>query len=340
MKVSATLSPTAHAAPDGIDPPGPSAISQRGAAPAGGPLERLPRLRRSKSAAASAAAFPTDSERLDALFGSAQPARGKLLETEQGTVHRTPIQKQEIENLGDGRARVKINPTRLFVSTAPALGAADRSDASTLAARFNLRSDQTQRMLSTPTFHAHTERNPAGTSQASLAQRLRLDDLREKKVEYKWKIAKNGSLVIGEVHPGVPLDEPMTTKQARKKKQPFAQGHVTLIGGQPWQEPWQGNRLIPEARICGTLYYDEHGELCIDNDSGRFSEYADRTPGHLARVADIFAQYGLAVTPKWLKKEPVALRHQPGAMQKAAQAQGQSRDDAQDGRFDTSPFAT
>ncbi|GAE49286.1 type III effector protein XopV, partial [Xanthomonas arboricola pv. pruni str. MAFF 311562] len=85
------------------------------------PLERLPRLRRSKSAAASAAAFPTDSERLDALFGSAQPARGKLLETEQGTVHRTPIQKQEIENLGDGRARVKINPTRLFVSTAPAL---------------------------------------------------------------------------------------------------------------------------------------------------------------------------------------------------------------------------
>ncbi|CAE6696769.1 hypothetical protein XAC301_07060 [Xanthomonas arboricola pv. corylina] len=295
---------------------------------------------RSKSAAASAAAFPTDSERLDALFGSAQPARGKLLETEQGTVHRTPIQKQEIENLGDGRARVKINPTRLFVSTAPALGAADRSDASTLAARFNLRSDQTQRMLSTPTFHAHTERNPAGTSQASLAQRLRLDDLREKKVEYKWNIAKNGSLVIGEVHPGVPLDEPMTTKQARKKKQPFAQGHVTLIGGQPWQEPWQGNRLIPEARICGTLYYDEHGELCIDNDSGRFSEYADRTPGHLARVADIFAQYGLAVTPKWLKKEPVALRHQPGAMQKAAQAQGQSRDDAQDGRFDTSPFAT
>nr|WP_244171176.1 XopV/AopV family type III secretion system effector [Xanthomonas populi] len=296
--------------------------------PPGGPLDPLPRLRRSKSAAASVAAFPTDSARLDALFGSAQPARGKLLETEQGIVHRTPIQKQEIDGLADGGPRVKINQTRLFVSTAPALGTEGRSDASALAAQFNLRSDQIHSIKSTPTFHAQTEKDPAATSKASLTQRLRLDDLRKKNVEYKWNIAKNGSLVIGVVHPDVTLDEPMTTKQARKKKQPFAQGHVTLVGGQPWQEPWQSNRQIPEARICGTLYYDAHGELCIDNDSGRFSEYADRTPEHLAQVADIFKQYGLEVTPKWLKKEPVALQNQPGAVQKAAPAPSGTKDDA------------
>lgn len=75
------------------------------------------------------------------------------------------------------------------------------------------------------------------------------------------------------------------------------------MGGQPWNKtPWQENRLIPEARLSGTLYYDPNGELCIDNDSGRFSEYADRTPQHLDNVAKLFQSYGVPVTPQWKEK--------------------------------------
>ncbi len=131
-------------------------------------------------------------------------------------------------------------------------------------------------------------------------------------MEYKWNIAGNGSLVIGEGHPGVVLDEPMTSKQARKKKQPYAQGHVTLVGGQPWDKtPWQENRMLPEARLGGTLYYNPDGELCIDNDSGRFSEYADRTSQHLENVAKLFQYYGLPVTPQWKAKKQIPLQRLP-----------------------------
>ncbi|MCS4509590.1 XopV/AopV family type III secretion system effector [Xylophilus ampelinus] len=331
MEISATGVPTSPAAPDG------SIGAQRDtplricAPPSGGPLDGLPRLRRTHSATAALARLPTPTPRLDALFASVQPARGKIWDTESGAVHRTPIQKQEIEDLGEGRARVRINPTRLFVSTAPAREDAHSGDSSALAERFGMTVDEIDNSRRTPTFRAQTETDGATPSQRSLAQRLRLDDLREKKLEYKWNIAKNGSLVIGEVHPGVALDEPMTTKQARKKKQPFAQGHVTLVGGQPWQQPWQSNCQIPEARICGTLYYDDHGELSIDNDSGRFSEYVDRTPEHLAQVARLFQQYGLPVKQEWITKPPVPLRNPSTPSHDAATAASRAANVAQGG---------
>ncbi|OOW68945.1 type III secretion system effector protein [Xanthomonas axonopodis pv. martyniicola] len=270
-------------------------------------LHGLPRMRRSASAKERSPAFVADGSHLDALFGSTQPARGKQLED---GIHRTPIQTQEIETPAGGHAHVKINPTRLFVSTAPALEMQRRLAPAKLSKDLGLSEDAIDRIRSTPTFHEQTE---TGTpSVAPLARRLRLDDLRDKKVEYKWNIASNGSLVIGEGHPGVVLDEPMTSKDARKKKQPYAQGHVTLVGGQPWNKtPWQENRLIPEARLSGTLYYNTGGELCIDNDSGRFSEYADRTPQHLENVAKLFQQYGLPVTPQWKAKKQIPLQRLP-----------------------------
>ncbi len=86
------------------------------------------------------------------------------------------------------------------------------------------------------------------------------------------------------------------------------------MGGQPWNKtPWQENRLIPEARLSGTLYYDPNGALCIDNDSGRFSEYADRTPQHLANVAKLFESYGVTVTPQWKEKQIPLQRLPAGA---------------------------
>ncbi|KGE53252.1 XopV/AopV family type III secretion system effector [Xanthomonas axonopodis pv. vasculorum] len=270
-------------------------------------LRELPPLRRSASAKARSPAFVADDSHLDALFGSTQPARGKQLE---GGVHRTPIQSQEIETPAGGQAHIKINSTRLFVSTAPALQMPHRVDPAKLSNDLGLSEDAIDRIRSTPTFHEQTE--SGAPSMTPLAQRLRLDDLRDKKVEYKWNIASNGSLVIGEGHPGVVLDEPMTSKQARKKKQPYAQGHVTLVGGQPWDKtPWQENRMLPEARLSGTLYYNPDGELCIDNDSGRFSEYADRTKQHLENVAKLFQNYGLPVTPEWKEKKQIPLQRLP-----------------------------
>ncbi len=169
-------------------------------------------MRRSASAKEQSRAFVADSSHLDALFGSTQPARGKQLED---GVHRTPIQTQEIETLADGNARIKINSTRLFVSTAPALDMPRRHETAKLSEDLGLSEDAIDRIRSTPMFHEQTA--TGASSAAPLAQRLRLDDLRDKKVEYKWNIASNGSLVIGEGHPGVVLDEPMTSKSARKK---------------------------------------------------------------------------------------------------------------------------
>ncbi|PPV05911.1 type III secretion system effector protein [Xanthomonas bromi] len=263
-------------------------------------------MRRSASAKEQSPAFVADSGHLDALFGSTQPARGKHVE---GGIHRTPIQTQEIETLTDGHTRVKINPTRLFVSTAPALELPRRHDPAKLSKDLGLSEDAIDRIRSTPTFHEQTA--SGAPPAAPLAQRLRLGDLRDKKVEYKWNIASNGSLVIGEAHPGVALDEPMTNKSARKKKQPYTQGHVTLVGGQPWKTPWQENRLMPQARLSGTLYYNPDSKLCIDNDSGRFSEYADRMPKHLENVANLFQSYGLPVTPEWKEKKQIPLQNLP-----------------------------
>ncbi|KGR45794.1 XopV/AopV family type III secretion system effector [Xanthomonas vasicola] len=307
MKVSGSASRALHEHIGHVDPRHAPSVCDDIQIGAHSQLRGLPRMRRSASAKEQSRAFVADSSHLDALFGSTQPARGKHLK--DGT-HRTPIQAQEIEAPAGGHARVKINPTRLFVSTAPALEMPPRLDPSKLSKDLGLGEDAIDRIRSTPTFHEQAE--TGAPSVAPLAQRLRLDDLRDKKVEYKWNIASNGSLVIGEGHPGVVLDEPMTSKEARKKKQPYAQGHVTLVGGQPWNKtPWQDNRLIPEARISGTLYYNPDGELCIDNDSGRFSEYADRTSQHLENVAKLFQNYGLPVKPQWKAKKQIPLQRLP-----------------------------
>lgn len=305
MKISGCAPRSLHEPTDCVDPQ--SARSVEYEHPQLGGHAQLPgltRLRRSASAKARSPAFVADTSHLDVLFGSTQPARGKQLES---GVHRTPIQAQEIEMRADGHARVKINQTRLFVSTAPALGIARRHETGKLSENLRLSEDAIDRIRSTPTFQEQTATDLPPT--APLAQRLRLDDLRDKKVEYKWNIASNGSLVIGEGHPGVVLDEPMTSKPARKKKQPYAQGHVTLVGGQPWKSPWQDNRLVPQSRLSGTLYYNSDGELCIDNDSGRFSEYIDRTPKHLENVATLFRRYGVPVTPEWKDKTQIPLQN-------------------------------
>ncbi|RBA99661.1 type III secretion system effector protein [Xanthomonas oryzae pv. oryzae] len=307
MKISGSASRGLHEHMDHVDPRHAPSVRDDIQLGVHSQLRELPRMRRSASAKEQSRAFVADSSHLDALFGSTQPARGKQLED---GVHRTPIQTQEIETLADGNARIKINSTRLFVSTAPALDMPRRHETAKLSEDLGLSEDAIDRIRSTPMFHEQTA--TGASSAAPLAQRLRLDDLRDKKVEYKWNIASNGSLVIGEGHPGVVLDEPMTSKSARKKKQPYAQGHVTLVGGQPWNKtPWQENRLIPEARLSGTLYYDPNGALCIDNDSGRFSEYADRTPQHLANVAKLFESYGVTVTPQWKEKKQIPLQRLP-----------------------------
>ncbi|MBZ2803951.1 type III secretion system effector protein [Xanthomonas perforans] len=304
MKISGSASGGLHEPIGHVDPRHAPAVCDVIQIGVHSQLRELPRLRRSASAKGRSPAFVADSSHLDTLFGSTQPARGKLLK--DGT-HRTPIQAQEITEAPE---HVKINPTRLFVSTGPALKTLHRLDPAKLSNDLGLSEDAIDRIRSTPTFRGQTATDvPPSTP---LAQRLRLDDLRDKKVEYKWNIASNGSLVIGEGHPGVVLDEPMTSKDARKKKQPYAQGHVTLVGGQPWNKtPWQENRRIPEARISGTLYYNTDGELCIDNDSGRFSEYADRTSDHLENVAKLFQHYGLPVKPEWKAKKQIPLQRVP-----------------------------
>lgn len=213
MKISGSASRGLHEHMDHVDPRHAPSVRDDIQVGVHSQLRELPRMRRSVSAKEQSRAFVADSSHLDALFGSIQPARGKQLED---GVHRTPIQTQEIETLADGNARIKINSTRLFVSTAPALDMPRRHETAKLSEDLGLSEDAIDRIRSTPMFHEQTA--TGASSAAPLAQRLRLDDLRDKKVEYKWNIASNGSLVIGEGHPGVVLDEPMTSKSARKKK--------------------------------------------------------------------------------------------------------------------------
>ncbi|QDI05728.1 XopV/AopV family type III secretion system effector [Xanthomonas cerealis] len=261
---------------------------------------------------------PLPSARLDTLFGSCQPARGKVMETEGGLVKRTPIQKQEVEKLGKGLGRVRINPSRVVVATAKPLRKLGRAATAPAASRTTAKALQ----LSEAELHQIASQPPTLVTQeqiekmqpptpgAQLAQCLNLDALSKRSLEYKWNISRNGSLIVGETHPNHPLTGDMTDKEVRKAAQPFAQGHVTLVGGQQWNTPWESNRFLPESRICGRLYYDENDRLCIDNDSGRFSEYADRTRSHLANVAALFQELGLHVETQWVQKKPIELARQ------------------------------
>ncbi len=95
------------------------------------------------------------------------------------------------------------------------------------------------------------------------------------------------------------------TRNADPDPRQFMLGHVTLVGGALIAEPWQATRGLPQAHISGTLYARPDGTLCIDNDSGRFSEYEDRVLAHLKSVADMFARLGLPVAVDWMPKAPI-----------------------------------
>ncbi|GKS95785.1 XopV/AopV family type III secretion system effector [Acidovorax sp. SUPP1855] len=314
-------------------------------------------LQRSASAPAlavpGAAELQVDQARDDALtqrFGSSQPARGKVKTDAQGQViRRCPIQKQEMEPAYGDYRRVRVNPTRVFVAEHAApdgrgrlfirrqadLDARDRSDGGGAAA-----------------LNAAAAADPAPAG--GLAAQLRLDDLRAHKVRYKWDIAPNGSLVIGEVLVGAPPEvaqalaaqdqakaaNPEKAKEKQKekvkdtaekeekagkpdkvaKKKPedaldpraFMQGHVTLVGGSLVASPWQSTAGFPHARISGLLYARADGSLCINNDSGRFSEYEDRRPEHLEQVAALFGRAGVPVAVAWVEKKPIALARPTG----------------------------
>ncbi|WP_231669803.1 XopV/AopV family type III secretion system effector [Ralstonia solanacearum] len=98
--------------------------------------------------------------------------------------------------------------------------------------------------------------------------------------KYKWDMSVNGTLIIGNIH--VPKPDGDGVHQL---------GHPTLVGGA---------RRIPEARISGTLYADKAGNLIIDNDSGRFSEYEDRSKEQLDEVAALFRKNKLPVQANWV----------------------------------------
>ncbi len=106
--------------------------------------------------------------------------------------------------------------------------------------------------------------------------------------QYKWDMSANGTLIIGNIH--VPKPDGKGMHQL---------GHPTLVGGA---------LRIPEARISGMLYADKAGNLIINNDSGRFSEYADRSKEQLEEVAAVFRENALPVEAKWVdmqnKKKP------------------------------------
>lgn len=109
---------------------------------------------------------------------------------------------------------------------------------------------------------------------------------------FKWNIARNGQLMLA------------------KSKQPSGEklglGHPTLVGG--LQEP--------KARMGGELRFGKPGAkdrepvFYINNDSGRYSEYADRNKAMLANVASRFADLGFPVDTQWVDKSDAALKTQ------------------------------
>lgn len=79
-------------------------------------------------------------------------------------------------------------------------------------------------------------------------------------------------------------------------------GHPTLVGGLP----------EPEGRMGGELRYgklkdDSEPTFYINNDSGRYGEYEDRSEAMLKNVAKRFEDIGIAVEEKWIYKSKVKL---------------------------------
>ncbi len=194
---------------------------------------------------------------------------------------RCPIQKQEKETLPNGQWRTYVNPTRILVTP------------SGIRTQAELLGTQTTNRLSGKTDKTGAAtRNHRGPVRG-LSEYLQIDKLKKQEVMYKWDISKNGTLVIGEV-----LVNMKSTGADERKKVKL--GHTTLVGG----------REIPEARISGMLFA-EGDNLMINNDSGRFSEYEDRKPGHLDAVERLFEKNGLPVQTRWVQKEPIPLAAPP-----------------------------
>jgi hypothetical protein len=109
---------------------------------------------------------------------------------------------------------------------------------------------------------------------------------------YKWNIARNGQLMLA------------------KSKQPsgakLGLGHPTLVGGLKEPAARMGGELrfgTPGAQVREPVFY-------INNDSGRYSEYADRNKAMLANVASRFADLGFPVDTEWVDKSEEALKAQ------------------------------
>ncbi|MHA6882163.1 XopV/AopV family type III secretion system effector [Ralstonia pseudosolanacearum] len=110
------------------------------------------------------------------------------------------------------------------------------------------------------------------------------------KFQYKWDMSVNGTFIIGNIHVPKPSGKGM-----------HHLGHPTLVGG----------RKTPQARISGMLYADATGCLVINNDSGRFSEYADRDKSQLEAVAAFLEQHGLTVKVEWIDMQNGKAKKRP-----------------------------
>ncbi len=139
-----------------------------------------------------------------------------------------------------------------------------------------------------------------GESEDKFQARLKdfiLMELREGAV-YKWNEAKNGQLMLGKSKYPKDNDYP----EGRK----LGLGHPTLVGG----------LKEPEARMGGELRLRTLGKddlesvFDLNNDSGRYGEYEDRTPKMLRNVANhISKAFGIPVKEEWKDKSKVALKN-------------------------------
>lgn len=119
---------------------------------------------------------------------------------------------------------------------------------------------------------------------------------------HKWMIDSQGALVVGPTK--VTGEEWPPAKSGLPRANSL--GHVTLIGGSK----------APSGRIGGEWYREKpedaagnekpedaagnEGELVIDNNSGRYSEFTHLEPRHLENVAARFKQLGCPVVPRWI----------------------------------------
>ncbi|AMP40455.1 XopV/AopV family type III secretion system effector [Ralstonia solanacearum] len=237
----------------------------------------------------------TTSARMAAPDGTEHPRLERTL-SGGGSLQRTPFRF----NPDKYRARHGKTLTEKYGSAQPARGKHGRS-----AIQRDERDKLPQggwrtcvnptRILVTPTgikTQADIARGGLTDGPRSLPDLIDLDRLvKEPGVfKYKWDMSRNGTLIIGNIQVQKPDGDGV-----------LHLGHPTLVGG----------RRIPEARISGMLYADEAGRLTIDNDSGRFSEYNDRSKAQLEEVAALFKDNGLAVAVSWVDMQNGKVKKRP-----------------------------